>query len=140
MVRNKKKQAQSQTIRISSLEQLDGSIEGELIVIDLEKMSIEYKGLKLNELILLTKSKLTCVEDSDIFDIKLSQIGYEYNEDYDNYSYALKKMTKYQVTNTFPRLLRNTIDDRIVRVCYEISINSIANFIIEEKNGFTTRF
>lgn len=41
----------SQSVRISSLEQLDSEYDGELAVYALEKMSPEYKGITLNKLI-----------------------------------------------------------------------------------------
>ena len=128
----KTKHVHIQTIKISSLEQLDSPLNGELVVIDLEKMSPEFNGIKLNSLVIEIRNKLFNIEDADLFDYKLGQVGYEYNDDYDDYSYELKKITKYKVTRQFPRILRNEIDDRIQKIQYEISVNALTDFTIEE--------
>lgn len=128
----KTKHVHIQTIKISSLEQLDSPLKGELIVVDLERMSPEFNGLKLNKLVIDIRTKLSNIEDADLLDYKLGQAGYQYNDDYDDYSYELKKISRYSVTNQFPRILRNNIDDRIQKIQYEISVNALTDFMVEE--------
>ena len=43
-------------VKISSIEQLESSTDGELVVFFLEKMSAAYNGVNLNKLILETRS------------------------------------------------------------------------------------
>jgi hypothetical protein len=128
----KSKNEHSQGIKISSIEQLDSDAAGELVVFDLEKMSPEYKGIKLNSLIVTIKKMIENVDDSDLFDHKLTKLDYSYNDEYDNYCYVLKKRTRYIVKEGFPRISRDSLDPRVDKVQYEIAVNSLTEFIIEE--------
>lgn len=128
----KTKSTHSSSIRISSVEQLDSPHIGELVVIDLEKMSPEYNGLNINDLVIEIRKCLDSIDDIDLFDYKLLQNGYQYNEEYDLYSYELKSMSRYFVCEDFPRITRRNIDSRIVNVQYEITVSAIQELRIED--------
>ena len=116
------------TIHISSLEQLDGDIEGNLIVYSLEKMSQSFNGITLNKLVMEIINFLSYENDKDIFLEKLKQVGYSYNDFYDSFVYNLIGKAKYFVSSSFPRIRRESLPLGIGRVEYEIELTQIEKF------------
>lgn len=116
------------SIKISSLDQLESSIAGFLVVNVLEKMSGAFEGINLNKLVLSIRSMITNFADFDSFFSKLDNCGYLYNNDYDFYSYECKKTKYFFVDDTFPRIKRSDIDQRIVRASYEVALNGIEEY------------
>ena len=123
----------SHTIKISSLEQLDGDIDGELAVYILEKMSIAYNGINLNKIIIETKNLFNCDEERDTFLSKVALQGYEYSDYYDDFVYELSHFTRYFVNKEFPKLTRKNMPLAIQKVTYEISLADIKEFEIKQK-------
>ena len=123
----------NQSIKISSLEQLDSKNIGLLVVISLEKMSEVYVGLKLNDIILSVRKTLTNDNDKELFDSKLISASYEYNDFYDIYSYALKSVRFYCVNESFPRITKNSLPYSVIKVQYEILLQELSDF--ETKYG-----
>ncbi|MEG1141864.1 MAG: PD-(D/E)XK motif protein, partial [Clostridia bacterium] len=71
----------SLTVKISSIEQLDSKIVGDLVIIKLEKSNKEVKtNVTLNQLVLLIKDKLSA-ELKIQFEQKLLKVNYLYNDD-----------------------------------------------------------
>ena len=122
----------NQTVRISSLEQLSGEHEGELVVYSLEKMSAEYKGITLNKLVLDTLNMFASQEDKDLFMAKVSLQGYEYNNYYDDFVFELSDKTRYLVNKDFPKLTVNDVPHAITKVSYDILLTEIMQFIIRK--------
>lgn len=107
------------SVKIASLEQLDSEFIGTLGVYVLEKMSSSFNGLKLNDLVNTIISILnTHLRDS--FLNKLSNFGYDFSPEYNNYVYSLISFEEYEVNNAFPRLKRDDIPASISRVQYEL--------------------
>ena len=79
----------SQSVRISSLEQLDSEYVGVLAVHSLEKMSTAYNGITLNRLVLDTRDLFSSEEERDAFLGKVAMQGYEYNSYYDDFVYEI---------------------------------------------------
>lgn len=77
------------SVKISSLEQLESDIEGELSVFVLEKMSSEYSGINLNSLVIETADLFIDSGKKDQFISKVSMHGYEYCDYYDDFVYEL---------------------------------------------------
>ena len=69
----------SQTVKISSLEQLESEFVGELAVFSLEKMSMAYNGLSLNKLIMQVRDLFPVGEERDRFLANVALQGYEYH-------------------------------------------------------------
>lgn len=115
------------TVKISSLEQLDSNIEGYLVVYSLEKMSSSFNGLKLNKQVqkILNTIGTTFREE---FITKLSLYDYDFSPEYDNYVYSLKKCTTFVVKDNFPRLSRKDIPGEIDKVQYEIILSDIEKY------------
>lgn len=116
------------TVSISSIEQLDSAINGELIVYSFEKMSPSFNGISLNALVGSVLNVMHYETDKDIFFKKLKQVGYSYNEIYDNYVYNIINVYKYVVNSEFPRIKADDLPNGIGKVQYEIQLSLIEKF------------
>lgn len=122
----------AQAVRISSLEQLDSSFDGELAVHSLEKMSTAYNGITLNKLILETRNLFVSNDEKDDFMSKVALQGYEYNNYYDDFVYEISSVTRYTVNATFPKLTAGDVPPGIIKANYELSLQDIAPFEIKD--------
>lgn len=113
------------SVSISSLEQLDSELPGHLVVYNFEKMSSSFAGITLNKLVALISKTLQYETDRDIFFAKLKQVGYSYNEVYDNYVYNLIKVDSYLVDDRFPRIKADTLPSGITKVQYDVLLSMI---------------
>lgn len=114
------------TIKISSLEQLDSDINGILAVYELEKMSSTYNGLKINAIVSDIIAMLSTIQ-REVFMGKLSQYGYDFSPEYNNYVYTVANFSTYMVDQEFPRLKREFIPTPIARVQYDILLAEIVS-------------
>lgn len=119
------------SVTISSIEQLDGSSDGHLIVYFLEKMSPDFNGVTLNSIVQEIRTSLRFDRDVDLFFDKLSQIGYTPQDAYDDYVYSLKYVSWYRVGGSFPRIKKNSIPKGILSVKYDILISEIEDYLEE---------
>ena len=122
----------AQSVKISSLEQLDSDNEGELAVYSLEKMSTAYNGITLNKLILETRNMFQDGEERDAFMAKVALQGYEYNNYYDDFVYEINSFKRYRVCAEFPKLTPRDLPTAIRKAMYEISLVEIGAFEIKE--------
>lgn len=122
----------NQSVRISSIEQLESDYNGELVVFILEKMSESYSGITLNKLFEETCDLFDNVDERDRFRAKVCMQGYEYNSYYDSFVYEYKGMLRYLVDAGFPKLTHNFIPHAIIKASYEILLNDIAEFMIRD--------
>ncbi|MCQ2091160.1 MAG: PD-(D/E)XK motif protein [Fibrobacter sp.] len=118
------------SVSISSLEQLDSDVLGELAVVLLEKMSPSFAGVSLNNLVINVCDKIESVEAKELFLAKVESSGYAYNVAYDGYVYALKSIKRYSVNDEFPRMTPRTVPEGIVSAKYEISLPLLKKFEI----------
>ena len=116
------------SISISSLEQLDSEREGKLVVVSLEKMSPSFDGIKINDLIKELMNSLVYESNKDVLQAKLKQVGYAFNEVYDNYVYNFIKEDTYIVRDDFPRIRKNELPAGIIKVHYDIELSQIEKF------------
>jgi hypothetical protein len=119
------------SVKISSLEQLQSINDGELVVFSLEKMSPTYDGLKINKLTLNILNSLELDSQKDMFLSSVLSQGFTFDENYDEYVYALISMTRYKVNASFPKLTREDVNEAIIKVQYDLSLAIINNYIIE---------
>lgn len=119
-----------QTVHISSLEQLDSELDGELAVYLLEKMSTAYKGITLNRLVIETRNMFSSNDDRNLFMTKAALQGYEYNDFYDGFVYEIAGFIRYRVSAGFPRLTLGDVGSAIVKASYDIDLSEIAAFEI----------
>lgn len=120
------------TVRISSLEQLDSDKNGELIVYSLEKMSPAYNGISLNKLILETRQMFLSADDADTFLAKVAMHGYEYNNYYDEFVFEVSGLTRYKVTDQFPKLTHANVPKEITKANYDLALAEIMSFSTKE--------
>lgn len=120
------------SVKISSLEQLQSINEGELVVFSLERMSISYDGIKINALALNILNSLELDAQKDLFLGSILSQGFTFNENYDEFVYALISMTRYLVNSSFPKLTRDDVNEAIIKVQYDLSLAILNNYIIEK--------
>lgn len=123
----------NQTVRISSLEQLESPNDGELVVIPLEKMSEEYNGITLNKLYVGICNSISDDEVRDLFMKKVALQGYEYNNYYDEFVYVADTAKRYAVIEGFPRLVRSEIPSSIANCIYDILLRDLERYSIKEE-------
>lgn len=119
-----------ETIRISSIEQLDAEINGHLVVYKLERMSPSFHGISLNMLVEMIVNILKSRILVDIFYNKLSNYGYNFSSDYDNYVYSVANPDTYLVTSSFPKMSRGNLPLAIGKIQYELFLSEIEPYKI----------
>ena len=119
--------AASQTVTVSSFEQLDTNSTGFLRIVRVDKCSPECPdGITLDSLAGSAKavmgSSLSAIE---LLEQKLLHAGYLSGTEYSSQKYIISGFSSYRVDETFPRLLRSAAAPEIVAVRYDISIAAI---------------
>ena len=121
-----------ESVRISSVEQLDSDIDGALVIYELEKMSPSFDGIKLNQLTNNIIASLQSASQREVFIDKLQLFGFDFSNEYDNLVFALRGEHKYKVdTNNFPRIHRDMLPDAIARVQYDLLLTEIEPFKLD---------
>ena len=112
-------------VSISSLQQLDRTDEGELVVFFMDKTSSHgAKTISLIEEIGLINDKLRSNTEKDAFSCKLARYGY-FEKDAALYSetrYSFAEMRRYTVSPDFPRLIRGNCSAGITKAEYCIDL------------------
>ena len=118
----------SLTVKISSIDQLDSKNQGMLVIIRLEPTNVKKSDyITLNQYVESIKTKLS-TKQLLLFDRKLSYANYNYEKEYDKYIYYVQELELYIVNEKFPRISKEMLPNEIVRVSYEIAIDSIKSF------------
>lgn len=118
-----------ESVRISSIEQLDSDVDGTLVVYELEKMSPSYEGIKLNQLVNNIMALLTNSSQRETFMAKLQLFNFDFSTEYDAVVFVLRNRDMYKVdTESFPRLHRIMLPTAISRVQYELLLSEIEPF------------
>jgi len=121
-----------ESVRISSVEQLDSDLDGTLVIYELEKMSPSFDGIKLNQLANNIIASLQSASQREVFIDKLQLFGFDFSNEYDNLVFALRGEHKYNVdTNNFPRIHRDMLPDAIARVQYDLLLTEIEPFKLD---------
>ena len=116
------------SIKISSIEQLDSTRLGELVVLTFDQASSSAKErITLNSIVsnlidsLDRKWKLQFAE-------KLRKTGYVKDERYDEYIYQFIGLDEYRVSATFPRLNKAELPKGVTKASYEIDVSALKEF------------
>ncbi len=119
------------SVTISSLEQLDCAGEGELVIMRIDKAAPNKAyALSLNDAVRQISSNLTDASDVlDLFRSKLSAYGYIDLEEYSRQKYYCSGSQRYDVNDTFPRLIRRNVPTQIESLHYELSLSSLADWL-----------
>ena len=119
------------SVSISSLEQLDSKVLGELVVIKLDKTNkLDHTGLTINKLLYQLKDIITNEINYAIILDKLLDLGYVNRSEYDEYIYSIVSITQFLVDDKFPKIIKKSITQEIIKVTYELSLASIAKYEI----------
>ena len=118
-------------VKISSMQQLEQEIPGELRIYVLEKSTEGPDRYNLvhtvNNIKEMLKSEPHC---GDQYAMKLYRYGYREKEveHYKKYFFRLIDIRKYSVEEGFPKITRHNVDSAIVSCEYEISLPAIEPF------------
>jgi hypothetical protein len=121
----------SESVKISSIEQLDTQKIGELVVIYLDETSpSDSEGISLNSIFESVHHSLSNEElKRKLKDLVLS-LGYYPRSEYDKPVFKFTEMARFLVDNNFPCLRRNNLPDAIINTIYVLSLSSISNSAI----------
>ena len=121
----------SDSVLISSLQQLNRDDTGELIVYFMDKLSAQgNEDFSLPQVIEEIKDMIQLPHNKDLYDCKLAMYGY-YLKDADQYLgiyYNLSERRAYEVSASFPRLTVHNVPYEITEAKYRIDLASIESF------------
>ncbi len=122
----------SDSINITSVEQLDTPKDGELVVVYLDKTSLaDESKITLNR---IYEEVYNLLKNDDLKN-KLSGIllgfGYFPRPEYDDPAFKLTKISRYLVNRTFPSMRRQSIPEAVINSKYQMSLSSIDNYLIK---------
>ena len=114
-------------VTISSIEQLDVSVPGELVVIRVLKANADDReAMTLNTLVQACRSKFEV--NSRLpwsFMLKLAEAGYVESAVYNDVYYRYINTTHYNVDETFPRIRRRDLSKVISKVQYNLLLDQL---------------
>lgn len=118
----------SSQITISSVEQLDNTEDGELVIFRIDKCSPAHTNATtlyalVHELFCLMAANTTALDD---FVLKLGAAGYIDTEEYNKQYFMVSAKQCYNVNETFPRILRDDLPDEIVNIEYLLDLPSLS--------------
>ena len=126
--------ASADSVRISSLQQLDRNDKGYLVVYFLDTTtSSGLQTTSLNDLVDDIRHLLGIGRERDCFDCKLAKYGY-FDKDRDKYKdrrYRIGERRFFLVTADFPKLIRTTVPSEVVSAKYDLSIPAIQDYETE---------
>lgn len=118
-----------ESVRITSIEQLDSDIDGTLVVYEMEKMSPSFEGIRLNQLVNSIIALLVNTHQRETFMVKLQLFGFDFSNENDSLVFALRNQNMYRVDReNFPRLHRALLPVAISRAQYELLLTEIEPF------------
>lgn len=116
-------------VKISSLEQLESEKEGHLVVVRLEDTStVAENSVNINKLVVEIMSLITDVENLNVLQTKLDNIGYSFDEEYELWNFLYKGRQSYYVDDMFPRIRKKNVDNAIGNAQYTIMLDGIERF------------
>ena len=122
----------AESIKISSVEQLDTDREGELVVIYLDRTSYADEcKITLNTIYRQTVDSLSDINLKYRLSDILLNLGYCERIEYDEYRFKFSRLVRHTVNNEFPCVRRIKIPKSVVNVKYDLSLSFISEFIKE---------
>lgn len=121
---------QRQTLKISSLDQLDW--DGRNLFIAVNRFCPSDDGLSLEALVSAVSSRLATNSHGLMeFQRKLIVAGYDPDASYVDETFKLEGMRIYQVTEDFPRLVPGNVPSGITKAKYEVACERINDYLID---------
>lgn len=119
----------SSSVKISSVEQLDVSTEGHLIVVTLDKTSeADTDKITLNSMVDLIVESIPSKVSQERLLNRLLAYGYYHDKEYDRVAFKYNGMTSYRVDSNFPCLRKTSIPTAIQNAKYELSLAAIDTY------------
>lgn len=116
-------------VSISSLDQLDTDVEGDLLIARIEKVSPNTPGsFSLNSLVDEIKDSLDNWDSRTIFDSRIATTKYDRSDPRAEEAYVLHRIESYKVDNDFPRIRRSKIPVGVSNATYDLSIPGMQNW------------
>ena len=117
------------TVRISSEDQLEALCDNlYLVIYRLSELPGSERALSLNGLVHAIEAELNEAEAIEGFFQRLSAYGYVEMVEYDKPEFVVKAHRAFRVNDEFPRLIRSRLPDGIVRLKYELELETIGAF------------
>ena len=121
----------STEITISSVEQLDNTAPGELVVMRVDKSAPAQTGAftlykLVHQIIRMIDSN---VGATDSFVLRLASVGYIDMPEYDKQTFVFSSMNVYSVDQTFPRLVRSKLPVEITNSSYTLNLPSLSSWM-----------
>lgn len=116
------------TTKISSIEQLDSDKEGTLAVITLDQGTLGLDDCVTLNGIVNDFRGYVGNKYSGIFNEKMRKAGYIFDERYDEYTYIIISLDRYNVTGEFPRIRKDTLPTGIVKAGYELDLATVKDY------------
>jgi hypothetical protein len=123
----------AKTVAISSLQQLDASPPGELVIFFVDHTAPgESDSFSLNDKVNEVQSTLQAVPSArDLFDAKLLDFGYMPLREYEVQHYRLGGMCRYNIDDRFPCLTTANVPSQIAAATYELSLGALEDWRTE---------
>ena len=123
------------SVKISSMEQLDTDREGQLCIVFFDEAGGELKdAISLNSLVARIRNSISTDRDStDLFEKRMEAIGYIDSREYSEDLFVMRKIRRFLVDGRFPRIRHNMVDPSIMAVKYDLSIDALTAFEINEQ-------
>ena len=121
----------AESVKITSIEQVDVQTPGELVIVYLDSTSrSDNERISLNSIFKEVYNLLS----SEVLKNKLSSallgLGYYTRPEYDQYCFKYSKTERYLVDKNFPCVRRTDIPSAVISSSYELSVSSINNNLI----------
>jgi len=120
--------AAAAAVSISSVEQLDQSLDGELVVFRIDACVPQHSNaVTLYQTVSVLEKmmkNIPCVAET--FILKLAGAGYIQREEYNQQHFAVTAQKCYAVTSDFPRMRRSDLPKEIVSAAYQLDLPSLA--------------
>lgn len=116
-------------VKISSLEQLESDLDGHLVVVRLEDTStVTENAINLNNMVCSVAKRIKDPTNLELFYTRLDNMGYAFDEEYDNFCFMYKGTEYYTVSKGFPRITRKDVNSSIGNATYTILLNGIKDY------------
>lgn len=118
-------------VSISSIEQLDCSKSGELVVLRADKTSItNSNAINLNALYKELMAEIPSDQVKEEFSNMLLRYGYHPRSEYEDaeYTFEIKGMSRYDVSADFPCVRREDLPQSVTEATYSLSLVSVEPF------------
>lgn len=116
----------SDTVKISSLEQLDSINVGYLKITRIEKTNeTDATAVNLNMIVEEIKEKILSVDTLKLYYEKLSNLKYNYNALYDKITFKIGTEELFEVNEKFPCIRRKEIPAQVQSIQYELRISNL---------------